>query len=493
MENITSSCTLTTMTLYLTYRPQTIADLDLANVRREISKIAANLDMAPHAFLFSGPRGTGKTSAARILAKVLNCEHLVKTENGVEPCNKCAQCKAISNGQSMDVIEIDTASNRGIDDIRALRETVALSPVSARKKVYIMDEAHMLTLEAANAFLKTLEEPPAHAVFILATTDPLKLPVTVRSRLANVTFTKATAEEIHGQLNRVLAGEHVTVEDGVLDLVAKKADGSFRDAVKILENLSLGKNNVTKADAESYLFSTNLVDAKDLLESILARDLTSSLEKVSKFAHLGGTIRDLLDQLEEDVRLRLLDTPSTDLVHLARLIMDARGALPKTAIPELPLELSIIEFCGYDHELLKKKEPLTETQTPVSQTVAMEPEEARALPSAIESTGSQSLDSGVWAKILAGAKNKNVSLEALLRSSKPKGLDGNTLNLAVYYSFHKERLEIEQYRSILESVITEVTGVDNPRIKCFLEEPPAPLTKAEAPDILKAAKEIFGE
>ena len=164
------------MTLYLKYRPQTIEELDLAKVRESLHSIGSS-ESIPHAFLFSGPRGSGKTSAARILAKLINCENPVKTKDGyLEPCNKCDQCISINTSRNMDIIELDAASNRGIDDIRQLRERVALVPASAKKKIYILDEAHMLTTEAANALLKTLEEPPDHVLFILATTEPDKIP-----------------------------------------------------------------------------------------------------------------------------------------------------------------------------------------------------------------------------------------------------------------------------------------------------------------------------
>lgn len=473
------------MTLYLKYRPQTIDELDLEGVRKEISRIAGDPANAPHAFLFSGPRGTGKTSAARILAKILNCENPKVTKNGVEPCNKCSQCRAITNGQSMDVIEIDTASNRGIDDIRTLRENISLSPATAKKKVYIMDEAHMLTIEAANAFLKTLEEPPAHAVFILATTDPMKLPETVRSRLTLVQFQKANAGEIERQLKRVIAGEKLDVEDGVVDLIAKKADGSFRDAVKILENLALGRGKISKSRADEYLFSVNLVSSRDLLDLILKRDLNSFLSQLKGFCSSGGYIKDLVDMIEEKLREKILSDPKPDLVYLAKLLMEARANLSRTSIPELPLELAVIEWCNMGQGQAQTKEDSNSPRLRLERGKKKGPE-----PVGVK----EDFDEGIWVKILEATKSKNVSLEALLRSSRPRGIDGNTFNLAVYYQFHKERLEVEHYRSLIEGVIADVTGVVNPRIKCYLEEPPKEALKTAAdPDILNAAKEIFGE
>lgn len=181
------------MSLYLKYRPQKISDLDLDSVRETLSKMVES-GKIPQALLFAGPRGTGKTSAARILAKVLNCEE--NLEKIKEPCNRCGQCTSITNGSNIDVIEIDAASHRGIDDVRALIESAKLAPARARNRVYIIDEAHMLTLEASNALLKTLEEPPSNAYFILATTEPEKLIPTIRSRTTIVNFKKASKKEI---------------------------------------------------------------------------------------------------------------------------------------------------------------------------------------------------------------------------------------------------------------------------------------------------------
>ena len=199
-------------TFYLKYRPQKLADLDLREVREGLLRIVKG-GKFPHALLFAGPKGTGKTSAARIFAKVVNCQN---PKDG-EPCNQCDACREITKGTAMDLIEIDAASNRGIDDIRALRETIKLSPVKLKYKVYIIDEVHMLTLEAFNALLKTLEEPPTHAIFILCTTEPDKLPETIISRCLRFNFRKAKIEEIvEGPLKRAVENESFEVEDCLL-------------------------------------------------------------------------------------------------------------------------------------------------------------------------------------------------------------------------------------------------------------------------------------
>src|SRR3989339_2148575 len=178
------------MVLYRKYRPQKLADLDIEEVRQKLEKTLSS-PYLPHAYLFAGPKGTGKTSAARIVAKILNCEKIKGKTTQVEPCNRCDSCLSITGGRHFDVLEIDAASNRGIEEIRDLREKIKLVPVSGKFKVYIIDEAHMLTPDAFNAFLKTLEEPPAHAIFILCTTNPTKLPLTIISRLQRFNFSRA--------------------------------------------------------------------------------------------------------------------------------------------------------------------------------------------------------------------------------------------------------------------------------------------------------------
>src|SRR3989344_2706111 len=238
------------MTLYLKYRSQTLDELDLENVRESLKKIVVKGDI-PHAFLFSGPKGTGKTSAARILAKIVNCEN---PPAGGEPCNICDQCISIAKGENLDVIELDAASHRGIDDIRALRDAVKLSPARAKKKIYIIDEAHMLTPEASNALLKTLEEPPDHVIFILATTNPEKLIETIRSRVTNILFRNATPTEIVRSLKRVAKGEKLKVEDDALSVIAQAAGGAFRDAIKILEQVIAEEKELSKEVLEEFLF-----------------------------------------------------------------------------------------------------------------------------------------------------------------------------------------------------------------------------------------------
>ena len=213
--------------LYRKWRPQGFDALVGQEAVRTALTNALETGRIAHAYLFAGPRGTGKTSTAKILAKAVNCEH-GPTPN---PCNECQNCVRINDGTSMDVFEIDAASNRGIDEIRDLREKVAFAPVSGRYKVYIIDEVHMLTTEAFNALLKTLEEPPPHVIFILATTEPHKIPATIHSRCQRFDFRRVTDADIVKRLREVADGSGIAADDDALQLIAVQADGGMRDAL----------------------------------------------------------------------------------------------------------------------------------------------------------------------------------------------------------------------------------------------------------------------
>jgi DNA polymerase III subunit gamma/tau len=456
------------MTFYLKYRPQTLDDLDSNDVRTTLKKILLS-DNMPHAFLFAGVRGTGKTSAARIVAKVINCE---KAKVKGEICGICDQCVSITNGSNLDVIEIDAASHRGIDDIRAIRDAVRLSPAKALMKIYIIDEAHMLTTEAANALLKTLEEPPDHVIFILATTNPEKLPITIRSRTTEVIFNKATDEEILSSLKKINKTEKLKLSDETLQLLIRNAGGSYRDAVKNLEKVaSLGITS--PEDIKEHFYKRVDQTALDLLTKIKKGEVTDALQLVEVVTKSGVLISNLIEETENKIRGSMLiksgvtgddilpDYSLDELLRLTKALFVAKSELVDSYIEQLPLEMVIINFA--------KSKPTIMSSPPGEQQVDSSTKTV------------EQLENGTWEKVMAAIKPVNTSVEALLRMTRVVGYDGKTVTLGVSYKFHKERLEEIKNKLLIEDVFTKIL-CKNARIACVL---------TEKDDIVKKAKEIF--
>ena len=344
------------MTFYLKYRPQTLQDLDILEVRESLTKIMSS-SHTPHAFLFNGPKGTGKTSGARIIAKILNCQNLQKNT----PCDKCDSCLAIRQGSFMDVMEIDAASNRGIDEIRDLKEKIRLAPVSGKNKVYIIDEVHMLTNEAFNALLKTLEEPPVHVTFILATTEPDKLPQTIISRCVRFNFRKAKVEEIVHALERVCIGEKLKIEREVLSLIAASCDGSFRDATKILEQ-AISESSLTPEKLQIMIGrdGINITGFMELLRAKKTGELLTEIEIMEKqgkdFKFLVAGILDFLHALLLCQYGALDDKIFTDKWKDKFEIADINGLIGMFSkvytdmkysySSSLTVQLAVVEWCG---------------------------------------------------------------------------------------------------------------------------------------------------
>jgi len=329
---------------------------------------AVEMDRVAHAYLFAGPRGTGKTSMAKILAKALNCEHGPTTT----PCKECEACRSIHDATSIDVIELDAASHRGIDDIREIRDRVALQPVRGRRKVYIIDEAHMLTKEASNAVLKTLEEPPPHAVFVLCTTEMAAMLPTIRSRCQRFAFARPGLPEISTVLHRIARAESIEIEPAAVTMIARAAGGSFRDAVSALDQLATAcPDTITVAAARDLLGTTDAEVLLRAVDLVADGDAAGCLRLVDEQADagtdLGMLVSDLLGHLRfvflnqqlgelpadapltEDERARIgaqSGRVSPGAVHrLVDMLRDVLEQVREGADPRLPLELALVRVC----------------------------------------------------------------------------------------------------------------------------------------------------
>ena len=311
--------------LYRRWRPQDFDALVGQDHIRTALTNALDTGKIAHAYLFTGPRGTGKTSTARILAKALNCEK----GPSAHPCNQCENCLRATEGSSMDIFEIDAASNRGIDEIRQLREKVAFAPVNGRYKIYIIDEVHMMTNDAFNALLKTLEEPPAHVVFILATTEPHKIPATIHSRCQRFDFHRVTVEEIAAHLAKVARESEIEADDDALRLIAIQADGGMRDALSLLDQCAVMDTKVTVEAVRSVLGIVGREGLRALTGAIGEENLPQALLTMNDLIAQGKDVRQILTELSEYLRALLLyqAAPHYGDIYLT----DTKEALQKLA------------------------------------------------------------------------------------------------------------------------------------------------------------------
>ncbi len=342
---------------YLKYRPKNIDELDNSQVKDQIKKILTSTNL-PHGLLFIGQKGTGKTSTARIFAKALNCQNndynLNPNQlNNIEPCNQCNNCLNISNSNFPDVIELDAASNRGIEEVKKIIQETAFMPMIGRYRVFIIDEAHMITNDGFNAFLKTLEEPPKSVIFILATTNPEKLPKTIQSRLLKINFGKAKLEDIVSMLKRICKNENLTYDDNFLKIIARHSDHSFRDAAKILEEVF-----IQKIDSIEKLENFFGIKGKtNLLEIIENKDIKKIFSWIEEFSQSGGNIKNLFEDLLDQLRIQLLlkrgvkinnekeiNLSLKEITKLIKLLLENYQLLKSTPIDTLPLEIALSEF-----------------------------------------------------------------------------------------------------------------------------------------------------
>lgn len=511
--------------LYRQWRPQ---DFNSLVAQDHISKTLRNAILSgriAHAYLFSGPRGTGKTSTAKIFAKALNCE------NGPtpDPCNHCPNCERITAGTSMDVFEIDAASNRGIDEIRDLRETVKFAPVDGRYKVYIIDEVHMLTTEAFNALLKTLEEPPAHVVFILATTEPHKIPATIHSRCQRYDFRRISVKEIEDRLADIAAKSHLPIASDALRLIAVQADGGMRDALSILDQCTaLSEGEV---DAEAVRKLLGMIGHEwmwKLTDALAGRDTTAVLMGVDELVSMGKDVRQVLLELVQHFRSLMVYKAAPDIESIAlysedrEILAEQSGKFSHAELgaiiqrlhdaindarwapePRIAAEMALLSICrrasAQELSALEARIAALEAQLSSGETTVKPlPKPQAAAPTAARGTEKPAVptrkvedkapaparitsqDPGeVWEAVLKELVSSGKrSIHACVAQGKLLSLENKVATVQFVSDFPKERTEKDDYRAIIEKIFEQITG-NEIKLRCITGT--AAITKQSVP------------
>ncbi len=466
-------------TLYRKYRPQDFNEVFGQEAIVKVLKLQIKDNKIGHAYIFSGPRGTGKTSLARLVAKAVNCSSI---KNG-NPCKRCNSCLAIERGKFMDLIEIDAASNRGIDEIRRLRERVNFSPTEGKYKVYIIDEVHMLTKDAFNALLKTLEEPPKHVIFILATTEPHKIPSTILSRCQRFNFVLAEDAILLKRLQYICKKERVGFSDDALIAIVKNAGGSFRDSESILEKVlgAMGVQNDKKIDLADVKEILGLAADKEVIkfvDKLLEKNASGSLKVFNKIFSSGVNLFQFIRQSLEYLRDLMIKKVSknegkfliSDLIKVITEFTEAENKMKYTQVRRLPIEVAIVKICsdvdldnekGLDKEVSSRQRGGNKRKISGLVTNAIS-----GIPKKIKnSLNDKKVDIKIedikekWEKLIKDIKPYNHHLSAFFKKARPIRLTGSNLVVSVPFKFHKQRIEDMKAQRVFNKISKDLFGI----------------------------------
>ncbi len=501
-------------TLYRDYRPQNFSEVLGQNHIKITLQNEISANKLAQAFLFCGPRAVGKTTLARVLAKTVNCEN--RKDGDFEPCNKCASCLSITQGKNLDVMEIDAASNTGVDNVREnIISFSRLTPVNSKYKVFIIDEVHMLSISAFNALLKIIEEPPTYVIFILCTTEIQKVPATIISRCERFDFKRIGISDIVKKLSLISSKENIEIDSEVLEAVARRSGGHLRDAESLLGQIfSLGSKKINLEEAELIIPHYNSNEAIELLDYLSKKDAAKAVVLINKLADTGVNLKNFTGELIALLRKIMLNKVNPSLIDnlglnlgeslemkiesvsgnisweqlmfFTKRFLEAYNDNKNTLISQLPLELAVIDICYSANQSLSsslvsgntpvslnsKTAPIQKTIEPIKKNIEPIKNETikkETAPIDMEKVGIKKFSDEIinlnqtevlekWPEFLIKIKKYNHSLSFVLQNCQPQGINNSQLRLVFKYKFHHDRINDSAIKTIVETTLAEVYG-----------------------------------